>query len=183
MVSRIATISMHTSPLDQPGTGDAGGMNVYIDQTSRRLARRGIEVDVFTRATSSQTPQIVEVEPGVVVRHVPAGPFEGDNKDDLPDLLCEFTWGVLRAGLDRQYGSCDDGYDIVHSHYWLSGQVGRRVARRWSAPLLHTGHTWGEVKNLRLAPGDRPESARRLASEAAIATGAQALITNTEQES
>ncbi|MGH3430379.1 MAG: glycosyltransferase, partial [Mycobacteriales bacterium] len=87
---------MHTSPLEQPGSKDAGGMNVYIDQTSRRLARRGVEVDVFTRAVSTDLPRIVEVEPGLTLRHVPAGPFEGDNKEDLPDLVCEFTWGVLR---------------------------------------------------------------------------------------
>jgi len=146
---------MHTSPLDQPGIGDAGGMNVYIDQTSRRLAQRGVAVDIFTRATSPRTPPVTELAPGVVVRHVPAGPFEGDNKDDLPQLLCEFTWGVLRAGLDRQLGSCGGGYDAVHSHYWLSGQVGRRVAQRWSAPLLHSRHTWAHEKKQQLAPGER----------------------------
>jgi D-inositol-3-phosphate glycosyltransferase len=173
---------MHTSPLEQPGSKDAGGMNVYIDQTSRRLARRGVEVDVFTRAVSSDLPPIVEVEPGLTLRHVPAGPFEGDNKEDLPDLVCEFTWGVLRTGLANQYPSCGAGYDAVHSHYWLSGQVGGRVASRWNAPLLHTGHTWAEMKNSHLAPGDRPEPFRRTSSEAAIVAAASALVVSTEHE-
>src|SRR5436305_202502 len=74
---RVATISVHTSPLEQPGGGDAGGMNVYVLETARRLAESGVEVEIFTRATSSDLPRIVEVEPGVSVRHVIAGPFEG----------------------------------------------------------------------------------------------------------
>ena len=74
---RIAMVSMHTSPLDQPGTGDAGGMNVYVIELARRLAARGVEVDVFTRATSSAQPPVVQAAPGVLVKHVVAGPFEG----------------------------------------------------------------------------------------------------------
>src|SRR5215218_6283291 len=93
---RVATLSVHTSPLDQPGAGDAGGMNVYIVEVSRRLAARGIEVDVFTRATSSELPPVVEMSPGVTVRHVSAGPFEGLGKEELPGQLCAFTAAVLR---------------------------------------------------------------------------------------
>ena len=88
---RVATVSVHTSPLDQPGAGDAGGMNVYIVETSRRLADRGIAVDVFTRATSSDLPPVVELCPGVTVRHLTAGPFEGLSKEDLPAQLCALT--------------------------------------------------------------------------------------------
>src|SRR3712207_6879117 len=73
---RVATLSVHTSPLEQPGAGDAGGMNVYVVEVSRRLAARGVAVDVFTRATSSEQPPVVEMAPGVTVRHVSAGPFE-----------------------------------------------------------------------------------------------------------
>src|SRR3978361_2339811 len=94
---RVATISVHTSPLEQPGGGDAGGMNVYILETARRLAASGVEVEIFTRATSSELPRVVEVEPGVIVRHVTAGPFEGLSKQDLPGQLCAFTAAVLRA--------------------------------------------------------------------------------------
>src|SRR3954471_11901296 len=79
---RVATLSVHTSPLDQPGAGDAGGMNVYIVEVSRRLAARGIAVDIFTRATSSDLPPVVEMSPGVTVRHVSAGPFEGLGKEE-----------------------------------------------------------------------------------------------------
>ena len=104
---RLATVSVHTSPLDQPGTGDAGGMNVYVLEVSRRLAEMGVAVDVFTRATSSALPPVVEVAPGVLVRHVVAGPYEGLDKTDLPAQLCPFTSGgaagrgAARAGLVR----------------------------------------------------------------------------------
>src|SRR2546425_13210764 len=94
---RIATISVHTSPLEQPGTGDAGGLNVYVIEVAKRLAARGIEADIFTRATSRSMPPVVELTPGVLVRHVAAGPFEELDKAGLPAELCAFTSGVLRA--------------------------------------------------------------------------------------
>ena len=117
---RVAVLSVHTSPLEQPGTGDAGGMNVYVLETSKRLADLGVEVEVFTRSTSSDLPPTVEVVPGVTVHHVTAGPFEGLSKEDLPAQLCALTSGVLRAEARHEPG----WYDAVHSHYWLSGQVG-----------------------------------------------------------
>src|SRR5690349_10924991 len=88
---RVAMVSVHTSPLEQPGTGDAGGLNVYVVETAKRLAERGVQVEVFTRATSSDLPPIVELAPGVTVRHVTAGPFEGLSKEDLPAQLCALT--------------------------------------------------------------------------------------------
>ena len=94
---RVAVLSVHTSPLEQPGTGDAGGMNVYVLETSRRLADLGVEVEVFTRATDSDLPPAVEVAPGVTVRHVTAGPFEGLGKDDLTSQLCALAIGVMRS--------------------------------------------------------------------------------------
>src|SRR5581483_4551622 len=94
---RIATLSVHTSPLHQPGTGDAGGMNVYVVEVSKRLAALGIEVEIFTRATAGDLPPVVEMAPGVNVRHITAGPYEGLSKEDLPGQLCGFTSGVLRA--------------------------------------------------------------------------------------
>ena len=97
MGERVAMISLHTSPLDQPGTGDAGGMNVYVIELAKRLAAKGVEVDVFTRATSSALPQVVEAADGVLVRHVAAGPFEGLSKGELPGQLCTFAREVLRA--------------------------------------------------------------------------------------
>ncbi len=182
MIRRLATISMHTSPLDQPGTGDAGGMNVYLAETSKRIAERGVQVEVFTRATSSQAPQSMELAPGVLVRNVPAGPFEGNNKDDLPGQLCAFTWDVLRAHAVGEADSAATGFDAIHSHYWLSGQAGRAARRRWGVPLVHTAHTLGRVKNAHLAPGDRPESAVRITGEQLVSNEADALVANTDDE-
>jgi D-inositol-3-phosphate glycosyltransferase len=149
---RVAVLSVHTSPLEQPGTGDAGGMNVYVVETSTRLAERGVEVEVFTRATRSDLPPVVELAPGVVVRHVTAGPFEGLSKEDLPAQLCALTSGVLRPEAAHEPG----WYDVVHSHYWLSGQVGWLASERWGVPLVHTAHTLAKVKNLALPEGDAP---------------------------
>src|ERR1044072_4473740 len=111
-------ISLHTSPLHQPGTGDAGGMNVYVMELSKRLAAQGIAVDIFTRATSSALPTVVEAVPGVLVRNIHAGPFEGLTKAELPGQLCVFAREGLRAEARHDQG----WYDVVHSHHWLSGQ-------------------------------------------------------------
>ncbi|PWW22650.1 D-inositol-3-phosphate glycosyltransferase [Geodermatophilus normandii] len=178
MPRRVATISVHTSPLDQPGAGDAGGMNVYIVEVSRRLAARGIAVDVFTRATSSDLPPVVEMSPGVTVRHVSAGPFEGLGKEELPGQLCAFTAGVLREEAQHEPGH----YDVVHSHYWLSGQVGWLARDRWSVPLIHTAHTLAKVKNAALADGDRPEPRARVIGEEQVVAEADRLVANTEEE-
>ena len=175
---RVALLSVHTSPLEQPGTGDAGGMNVYIEQTAARMATRGVAVEVFTRATSSDLPPVAELVPGVTVRHVPSGPFEGLAKDDLPGQLCAFTAGVLRAEAHHEPGH----YSVVHSHYWLSGQVGWLVRDRWGVPLVHTAHTLARVKNGALAEGDTPEPAVRLAGEEQVAAEADRLVANTEVE-
>lgn len=177
-IRRVAAISMHTSPLDQPGVGDAGGMNVYLAELSKKLAERDIEVEIFTRATRSDVAPCVELAPGVHVRHVPAGPFEIGNKEDLPEALCTFIGDVLRAEAAREPGY----YDVVHSHYWLSGQVGRVARRRWGVPLIHTAHTLALVKNAGLAPGDAPEPGQRIAGEELIVADADALVANTRDE-
>ena len=171
-------LSMHTSPLEQPGTGDAGGMNVYIVELSRQLAALGIEVEVFTRASSSKLPPITELMPGVLVRHVPAGPFEYIGRDELPDWLCAFTADVLRAEANQEPG----WFDVIHSHYWLSGQVGLSAARRWGVPLVHTSHTLAKVKNCSLAEGDRPEPEVRVRGEQQVISGASRLVASTETE-
>ncbi len=175
---RVAVLSVHTSPLSQPGTGDAGGMNVYVLQTALELARRGVEVEIFTRATSSADAPVVQVAPGVLVRNVVAGPFEGLDKNDLPTQLCAFTAGVLRAEATHEPGY----YDILHSHYWLSGQVGWLAADRWAVPLVHTAHTLAAVKNAALAEGDAPEPALRSVGEQQVVDEADRLIVNTEIE-
>ena len=175
---RVAVLSVHTSPLEQPGTGDAGGMNVYVVETSKRLAALGVEVEVFTRATSSDLPPVVQLAPGVTVRHLTAGPFEGLSKEDLPAQLCALTSGVLRAEAVQEPG----WYDVVHSHYWLSGQVGWLAAERWGTPLVHTAHTLAKVKNLALADGDAPEPLRRVVGEEQVVEAADRLVANTADE-
>ncbi|HEU5005784.1 MAG TPA: D-inositol-3-phosphate glycosyltransferase [Jatrophihabitantaceae bacterium] len=175
---RVAMFSVHTSPLDPPGGGDAGGMNVYIVESARRLAAAGVEVEVFTRATSSDQPPTVELAPGVLVRHVTAGPFEGLAKGDLPAQLCAFTAGVLRTEAFHEPG----WYDVIHSHYWLSGQVGWLARERWGVPLVHSAHTLGKVKNALLADGDVPEPAARLIGEDQVVAEADRLIASTDEE-
>jgi D-inositol-3-phosphate glycosyltransferase len=171
-------LSVHTSPLHQPGTGDAGGMNVYIVELAQRLAAHGIEVEIFTRATAAALPPTVELAPGVLVRHVDAGPYEGLNKEDLPAQLCAFTHGVMQAWAHQRPGH----YDLVHSHYWLSGHVGWLAAQRWGVPLVHAMHTMAKVKNANLADGDTPEPAARVIGETQIVAAADRLIANTTEE-
>lgn len=177
-VRRVAMLSVHTSPLDAPGGGDAGGMNVYIVETAKRLAARGIAVEIFTRATASDQPPKVELAPGVVVRHVSAGPFEGLAKNELPAQLCAFTAGVLRAEVRHDPG----WYDVIHSHYWLSGQVGWLARERWGVPLVHSAHTLAKVKNEALAAGDCAEPRARVIGEEQVVAEADRLVASTAGE-
>ncbi|MFF3259087.1 glycosyltransferase, partial [Streptomyces sp. NPDC002932] len=175
---RIAMLSVHTSPLHQPGTGDAGGMNVYIVELAERLAAINIEVEIFTRSTTGALPPAVELSPGVLVRHVDAGPYEGLAKEELPAQLCAFTHGVMQAWAGQRPGY----YDLVHSHYWLSGHVGWLAAQRWGVPLVHAMHTMAKVKNASLAEGDTPEPAARVIGETQIVSAADRLVANTAEE-
>jgi len=175
---RVAMISVHTSPLDQPGSGDAGGLNVYVVELARRLAQLGVEVEVFTRATSSAQRSTVEVVPGVVVKHVMAGPYEVLERRDLPGELCGFTSAVLRAEAADEPGR----YDLVHSHYWLSGAVARRATARWRVPLVHSMHTMAKVKNLALADDDEPEPRERIVGEHEVVATADRLVASTAVE-
>jgi D-inositol-3-phosphate glycosyltransferase len=177
-VRRVAMISVHTSPLDQPGTGDAGGMNVYVVELSRRLAAAGIEVDIFTRATSSRLDPVVEAGAGITVRNIHAGPFEGLSKGELPGQLCVFAREVLRTEAGLPLGH----YDMVHSHYWLSGQVGALARDRWGVPLVHTMHTMAKVKNDAMAAGDTPEPPARIIGEEQVVEAADMLVASTDLE-
>nr|WP_263655547.1 D-inositol-3-phosphate glycosyltransferase [Nonomuraea aurantiaca] len=169
---------MHTSPLEQPGTGDAGGMNVYIVESAKRLAESGVEVEIFTRATGRDQPPVSELAPGVMVRHLTAGPYEELTRADLPGQLCAFLSGVLRT--EAMY---DPGrYDVIHSHYWLSGQVGWLAKERWGVPLVHTMHTMAKVKNLLLAQNDQPEPQARVVGEQQVVEIADRLVANTADE-
>jgi D-inositol-3-phosphate glycosyltransferase len=177
-VRRVAMLSVHTSPLHQPGTGDAGGMNVYVVELAKRLADRDIEVEIFTRSTTGARRPSVELAPGVLVRHVDAGPYEGLAKEELPAQLCAFTHGLMRAWAGQRPGH----YDLVHSHYWLSGHVGWLAAERWGVPLVHAMHTMAKVKNASLAENDAPEPVARVIGETQVVAAADRLIANTEEE-
>lgn len=175
---RIAQLMMHTSPLEQTGARDAGGMNVYVVETAKRLAKSGIAVDIFTRATSGALPPVVEIAPGVEVHHITAGPYEGLTKEDLPSQMCTMASELLRVEANHPRGY----YDLIHSHYWISGQVGLLASQRWDVPLVHTMHTMAKVKNLALAVHDQPEPVARAIGEEQIVAGAKALIANTDAE-
>ncbi len=153
-------------------------MNVYVWQTATRLARRGIDVEIFTRATSSTDQPVVDAAPGVTVRNVVAGPFDGLDKRDLPSQLCAFSANVLRAEAAQEPGY----YDLIHSHYWLSGQVGWLARDRWGVPLIHTAHTLAAVKNAALAAGDAAEPMLRVVGEQQVVDEADRLIANTATE-
>ncbi|MBZ4015131.1 D-inositol-3-phosphate glycosyltransferase [Streptomyces purpurogeneiscleroticus] len=169
-------LSVHTSPLHQPGTGDAGGMNVYMVQLARALAAKGAEIDVFTRCRGEGLPARVPLADLVTVHHLHAGPCGPLAKEALPGTLSAFSRDLLRAAEQRR------PYDVVHSHYWLSGQVGRAVAGQWRVPLVHTMHTLGRVKNASLAPGDSAEPAARILGEHQVIDAADRLIANTADE-
>jgi D-inositol-3-phosphate glycosyltransferase len=176
-------VSVHTSPLEQPGIGDAGGLNVYVVETARRLAARGTLVEIFTRATDGAQPDVVPLDADalgdrVLVHHVPSGPFEGLNKEDLPGQLCAFAAGMMRIGAARP----ESWYDLIHSHYWLSGQVGWLASDRWNVPLVHTMHTMARVKNQELSADDQPEPRGREIGEEQVVQAAATLIANTDQE-
>ena len=147
-------------------------------EVARQLARRGIEVEIFTRAVCRDTPPVVELTPGVLVRNMVAGPFEELDKNSLPGQICPFTFGVLRTEADFAPGR----YDLVHAHYWLSGQVAAVAASRWCVPLVQSMHTLGKVKNLALASGDCAEPAVRIRGEGEVVAAADRLVANTPDE-
>ncbi len=175
-VRRVAVLSVHSSPLAIPGVGDSGGMNVHIRALASELARAGVESDLFTRATSPDDPPVVEVEPGVRVLHLPAGPLEPIPKQALPRYLCAFLCSLLRAG--ERHGP----YDLLHSHYWVSGWVARLARERWDSPVVHSFHTLGRVKNGSLAEGEEPEPPSRLAGEERVVATADCLTAATPAE-
>ncbi|CAL2057298.1 MULTISPECIES: glycosyltransferase [Streptomyces] len=175
MTLRIAMLSVHTSPLHQPGTGDAGGMNVYMVELSRALAHEGARVDLFTRCLGEGHPPRVELAPGVDVLHLPAGPRRPLPNEKMPELVPDFARALLTA-------TARGHYDVLHSHYWLAGQAGTLVAERRNIPLVHTMRTLARVKNASLAPGDRPEPGPRVHGETALAASADRLIANTTEE-
>jgi D-inositol-3-phosphate glycosyltransferase len=174
MNGRIATLMVHTSPLDQPGIGDAGGMNIYVLESAQRMAAMGVSIDIFTRRTDSAQPDIVEISPGVRVRHFDCG--HGTlTKEQLP---------IHISGLSQEFSRImrTENYDVIHSHYWISGKVAMPAAKELGIPLVHTMHTMARVKNLNLAEGESPEPMIRVQGETQVVAAANALIANTDAE-
>lgn len=173
---RVAVISYHSSPLVEPGLGDAGGMTVYVREVARVMAKRQIRTDVFTRSSSGSV-EITDIFPGVRVIAIPAGPLGEVPKPALPQHLGDFVAGVRAFVAGNRIG-----YDLVHSHYWQSGIAGAELAAAWSAPLVHSNHTLAKIKNRFLPPGDQPEPEARLAGEAEVISAADILIASTDEE-
>jgi D-inositol-3-phosphate glycosyltransferase len=170
-VRSLAVLSLHTSPLTQPGTGDSGGMNVYVRELVGSLAQAGVRSEVYVRRTSPDQPDVVDVEPGFRVVHVDAGPQELA-KDDLGGVLDEYTDAVA-AHLRRSGGP-----DLLHANYWLSGVAGHRLKHDLSLPLVSTFHTLARVK----ADTGDAEPERRVRAEAEVIACSDAILANSTTE-
>ena len=164
---------VHTSPLEQPGIGDAGGMNIYVAESAKRIAESGIKVDIFTRKLSDSGPKWVEFSPGVRIRNLDI-PVD-TKKEEIPNLIPDISKQLNQLLREEKY-------DLIHSHYWISGKVSMPAAKELKIPLVHTMHTMARVKNSALAEGESPEPMIRVQGEAQIVEAADALIANTDAE-
>jgi len=165
---------VHTSPLDQPGAGDAGGMNIYVVESAERMAAMGVSLDIFTRRHNPDLPDVVEISSGVRVRHLNIGACSA-TKEELPALIPNLSEAFSKVLESEKY-------DVLHSHYWISGKVAMPVAKKFGIPLAHTMHTMARVKNMNLAEGERPEPMIRVQGETQVVAAADALIANTDAE-
>jgi D-inositol-3-phosphate glycosyltransferase len=170
-VRTLAVLSMHTSPLTQPGAGDSGGMNVYVRELVSALAQAGVRTEVYVRRWRDDLPDVVEVEPGFRVVHVEAGPHDL-GKEKLPEVVDEFTEGVRRHLLVA------GDVDAIHANYWLSGVVGHRLKHELSLPLVSTFHTLARVK---AETGD-PEPDRRVRAETEVIGCSDAILASCRAE-
>ena len=172
---RIAMVSMHTSPADAPGSRDAGGMNVAMLAVAIQLARRGVEVDLLTRASGH--PEELELADGVTLRSLAAGPPIPIPKYRLVDVADDFGEAVAQLS-----GRLAPRYDLLHAHYWLSGLATLPVAIELGIPFVQSFHTLGAMKNRLLAPGDEPEPEGRLRGEAFLGNQADAVVAGSAAE-
>jgi D-inositol-3-phosphate glycosyltransferase len=173
MPRSLAVLSLHTSPLAQPGSGDGGGMNVYVRSLASALARAGLACDVWTRAEHPDQPEVVVVEPSFRVLHVRAGPREPLPKEALPELVDEFTAAML-----ARVQTCGRDYDALHGNYWLSGQVAHRLKHELSLPMLATFHTLARVTGV----DGGTDGAGRAAGEDEIIRCADLILASTAAE-
>lgn len=170
-MQRAAVLSLHTSPLLQPGSGDSGGMNVYVRELTSALAQTGVECTTYTRATRRDQPEVVEIEPGHRVVHIRAGDLDLP-KERLPLVVDEFASAVI------DHLKNDSPVDVLHANYWLSGQVAHRVKHELDLPFVSTFHTLARVK----AEGGDLEPAWRDAAEAEIIGCADAICVSCSEE-
>jgi D-inositol-3-phosphate glycosyltransferase len=170
-VGTLAVLSLHTSPLDQPGTGDSGGMNVYVRELVASIAQAGVPCNVYVRRTSSDGPDEVDVEPGFRVVHVPVGPPDLP-KEHLPDVVEPFARWV------EDHIVADGTTDAIHANYWLSGVAGHRIKHALGLPLVCTFHTLARVK----ADTGDPEPQRRVAAETEVIRCCDAILANSAEE-
>jgi D-inositol-3-phosphate glycosyltransferase len=172
-VCRVAMLSVHTSPLAQPGAGDGGGMNVYVRSLASALARAGVECDVLTRAEHAEQPPIIDIEPGFRVVHLDAGPRTPVPKATLPALVDDLV-DAARAHLDA-----DGGFDALHANYWISGAVGHRLKHELDLPLVTTFHTLSRIK---AAAGVGDDSVERQRIEAEVVACTDRIVASTTDE-
>lgn len=177
MISAVAYIAMHTSPLSQPGEGDAGGMNVYLDQLSRTMASRGVDITVFTRRVDASTPTTIKVQDGYNVVQIEAGPVAPIPIHTMRGYARDFATGV-----ERWVRSRNMELDIVHSHYWLSGRCGVRLKDSLGIPLANSFHTLGKVKDAAKTDSETPSSADRLLTEQEVIARSDCVIASTPYE-
>jgi D-inositol-3-phosphate glycosyltransferase len=177
--TRVAMLSVHTCPLAALGGKKTGGMNVYVRELSKELGRRGVLVDVFTRSQDPCVPHVNdrELAPGVRVIHVPTGPEQPLSTKDIYPHLPEFVDGVRAFAAEEEIG-----YNLIHSHYWLSGSAALDLRDSWRVPVIQMFHTLGQMKN-RIAQSDRErESEVRLAVEKQVIDQADILVAATPAE-
>lgn len=177
MISKVAYVAMHSSPLLQPGTGDAGGMNVYLDRLSKTMAARNVDVTVFTRRFDPDLPVVVEVSAGYRVVHIEAGPVQRLAMVDIVEHVADFIEGVTAWIAER-----DLIFDLVHSHYWLSGRTGVRIKEQLSIPLANSFHTLGKVKDATRHKTEGLSSDLRLLTEAEVIARSDCVIASTPFE-
>lgn len=176
LVRRVGVIVYHSSPLADAGSGDAGGMTIFVRGLAEALSRKGLRTDIFTRRDGDQA-RVVTLSDGVRVVSIDAGPPEPVEKSEQLAYVGDFTAGVRAFTTATR-----TRYDLVHSHYWQSGLAAKELSRIWDVPLVHSNHTLGKVKNRFLAPGELPEGPQRLEGEAAVIAASHVLAVSTDEE-